>query len=126
MPAGPFSIPLIVCVAAPGSRIAGDMEADLPDLFFDVERGFAEVVVYKETGGQPDVAIKAMYDAESTEIDPLTGAARSANPLLWAATKDVPNVTNLDQFVVCGNTFQVRNVKPDGSGVTEIELTKDA
>jgi hypothetical protein len=124
MSAGPYSVPLIVCVAAPGSRIKGDFESDLPDMF-DVEEGFAEVVVYKEDG-QPDVAIKAMFDDVSTEIDVLAGDTKSSNPLIWFATDDAPDVTQKDTFVICGNTFQVLSVAPDGSGVTTVELTKDA
>ena len=103
--------------------IPGDKEGDLANAFFNTD-DFAESVTYTEFGKGP-VTIKAMYDAETIPVDPLTGDVRSANTLIWCATKDTPNASNKDTFTISGNVFNVRNVLPDGSGVSEITLTRD-
>ncbi len=105
------------------TRIPGDQEADLPNEFLQTD-DFAEDVVYTKFGGAP-VTIRAMYDAESTEVDPETGDIRTSNPLVHVATKDVEGSSNRDTFTISGQVFRVREVMPDGSGLSTVVLTKD-
>ena len=105
------------------TRIPGDLEADLASEFLIVG-DFAEDVIYTVFGGSP-VTIQVMYDAESQEVDPETGDIRSSNPLVTVATKDAPLASNRDTVSISGVVFNVREVMPDGSGLTQIILTKD-
>jgi len=106
------------------ARIPGDFEGDLPAEFLQTN-DFAETVIYTKVGNGP-VNIKAMFDAEHTFVDPETGDIRSSNPMVRTATKDTEGASNQDSFTISGQVFRVREVMPDGSGMTDIELTKDA
>ena len=105
------------------TRIPGDFEGDLPEEFLSTD-DFAEAVTYTPFGGGP-VTINVMYDAESVVRDPESGNLTTSDPIVFCATKDVPVAGNKDQFIISGNTFYVRRVAPDGSGVTAIQLSKD-
>ena len=105
------------------ARIPGDQEADLPNEFLQ-NNDFAEDVIYTKFGGAP-VTIRAMYDAESTTVDPETNEIRTSNPMLRVATKDVEGSSNRDTFTISGQVFRVREVMPDGSGMSDIVMTKD-
>lgn len=105
------------------TRIPGDFEVDLPDEFFDTD-DFAESVTYTKFGGAP-VVINVMFDDESVVRDPESGDITTSDPIVFCATKDVVGAGNKDQFIISGNTFYVRRVAPDGSGVTAIQLSRD-
>jgi len=104
------------------SRIPGDMEDDLAASFFSTN-DFAESVIWTKFGGSP-VTITVMYDAESTTVDPETGDIVTSNPLITGATKDLEGAGNRDTFTISGQVFRVREVMPDGSGLTTVTLTK--
>ncbi len=106
------------------ARIPGDFEGDLPEEFLQT-LDFAETVIYTKFGSSP-VNIQVMYDAEHRFVDPDTGDIRTAEPKVTAATKNTEGATHRDLFTISGQVFRVREVMPDGSGVTEIFLTKDA
>ena len=66
----------------------------------------------------PDYDITAVFDNEYE--DPLN--VESTSPALTCQTVDLASPAHGDALVVSGNSYTVRSVKPDGTGITVLIL----
>lgn len=94
------------------------------DTFFYLS-DFAIEVTYKFQSGT-EKTIKAIYDNDYISSMMEGIIVENANPRIIAKTSDIANARIGDTIVVNGITFNVINVRPDGTGITTIELTTNA
>lgn len=100
------------------------MPFELVDEFFDTG-DFAVVATYTPAGGSP-VSIKVVFDAPFaiTEVEGMQ--YQNIDPVAHCRTADVANATDEATLIINGVTYRVKEVQPDGGGVTNLALTKDA
>jgi hypothetical protein len=67
-------------------------------------------------------AINAIFDAEYYTVQDGEFETESSTPGIMCRTSDVPTAKHGDVVVRAGVTYDVVNVKPDGTGMTEMEL----
>lgn len=95
---------------------------DADDLagFFDAD-DFA--VTATLTGGG---TVEGIFDAEYyAALDGIAGVAvESSQPAFTAPTSDLSGVGQGDTLTIDGATYEVVEVKPDGTGVTTLRLLK--
>lgn len=99
------------------------MPFELVDEFFDTG-DFAVVATYTPAGGSP-VSIKVVFDSPFA-ITELEGIQyQNTDPVAHCRTVDVANATEEATLVIEGVTYKVKEVQPDGGGVTNLVLSKD-
>ncbi len=125
MAEGDFSATVLACVVDPITRVPGDFEDDLPQNFF-IPEDFGDIAFYTPNGGGSQSPLVGMFDDEFTTVDPETGDINTSNPTYTYATKDVPAMARGAKLEFCGLSYNVINVEDDGSGVTMLQLSKDA
>lgn len=76
--------------------------------------------------GQSARVIKVNFDNEALSVDPLSGQSVSTvNPHLICRSSDLVGDCNKnDRFVIAGVTYAPRDFRPDGTGMTTVELKK--
>ena len=62
-------------------------------------------------------------------VDPLTGVddgggRESAAPHFWCAVADVSGIKHGDALAIDGNTYKIRGVQPDGTGIVQLRLAR--
>jgi len=94
------------------------------DAFFGSD-AFAQTAVYTRSG-YPSVQIPVIFDSGysiTQEIgEPGIGVP---SPQAMCKTADVGNASRGDTLVVNGTTYYVQEVRPDGTGVTTLILSRD-
>jgi hypothetical protein len=102
-----------------------------PDLaaFFDVDGGFAVWATYTSAVGGAPSQIPVIFENEyaAAEYDRLSqnAAVESTSPRATCRDADVPGVSHGAALAVSGTTYFVIEVRPDGTGVTVLILSKD-
>jgi hypothetical protein len=93
--------------------------------FFDTD-AFAQTATYTRIG-YPSVSISVIFDSEYSVVEGVveTGMGVPA-PQALCKSSDVANASRGDTLLVGGMTYYVLEVKPDGTGVTTLVLSKDA
>jgi len=91
----------------------GYLEADLAGLM--ATRDFAEAVV---VAGQ---TINAVFDNDYARVGVLYA---TSDPVLTCRSADVSSVVRGAVVVARGVTYSVRDIQPDGTGVTVLQLER--
>jgi hypothetical protein len=93
--------------------------------FFDTD-AFAQTAVYTRLG-YPSVPVPVIFDTEYSVAQEIgeTGVG-VPSPQALCRTSDVANAGRGDKLVVNGTTYHVQEVRPDGTGVTTLILSRDA
>ena len=93
--------------------------------FFDID-AFAQIATYTRLG-YPAIQIRVIFDSEYSVSEgvgePGTGVA---SPQAHCKTADVGYASHGDTLAVDGTTYYVQEVRPDGTGVTTLILSRDA
>jgi hypothetical protein len=96
---------------------------DLITPFIDTNP-FAETVTYTASGGQP-VSIKVQFE-DPYQLTSAQGIEyQNSNPNCLCKTSDVANANDEAMIVRNGITYYVKEVQPDGTGITRLILSKD-
>lgn len=82
---------------------------------FFAEADFAELVTI---GGEP---VKAIFDNQYARVGVMLS---TSDPALWCQTADVSTVTRGTVAIVRGVTYAVRDIQPDGTGITVLQLER--
>ncbi len=89
------------------------------DVFMDSEAGFARDVVLNGTQ-----TIKAIFDEHVPVVNDYTGEAESELSTLVAKTSDLVGVKPHDTVTVGLVTYEVMEIRPDGTGLTTLTLNR--
>jgi len=76
---------------------------------------------YTPSGGSPST-IKTIFLNEYYSVDAGTVGMEMSQPIAVIRTADAPNLAHNDTFVVNSVTYKSVNVRPDGTGMTEVAL----
>lgn len=100
-----------------------DLE-DFNDCFFNGD--FDEVVLYTPSGGQGK-PVRAVFDNEyqAAQFDVADAGIESSGPKVTCLEAEIPGVAHGDAVVVRGITWYVLEVRPDGTGLVTLMLSRD-
>jgi hypothetical protein len=103
--------------------VAYDFASDLDTVFNTDE--LAETATYTRSGFPPTF-IPVIFENEFSVTNEIgeTGMGVSA-PQAHCKTVDVANASRGDTLVVGGTTYYVQEVRPNGTGVTTLILSRD-
>jgi len=76
---------------------------------------------YTPSGGSPST-IKTIFLNEYYSVDAGTVGMEMSQPIAVIRTADAPNLAHNDTFVINSVTYKSVNVRPDGTGMTEVAL----
>ena len=94
------------------------------DAFFDTD-AFAQTAVYTRPG-YPPVQIPVIFDSEySVTLETGEPGVGVPSPQALCKTADVGNASRGDTLVVNGTSYYVQEVRPDGTGITTLILSRD-
>jgi hypothetical protein len=102
--------------------LLSDIATDLSAVFFAAE-GFTVSASYSHAGGAA-IAINVIFDDEFTGTNLSTGEIDTAAPQVRARTVDVSDATQGDTLIISSVTYYVTSVRPDGTGVSILQLSK--
>ncbi|MBG1232976.1 hypothetical protein F8B91_11595 [Aestuariivirga litoralis] len=100
-----------------------DLDGDLA-VFFNTDE-FAKPATYQaKTGGA--VTIQVLFDKAWMNLaDMASVGVSTVNPMARAKTADLLDGGSAGEtLVIASTTYQIRDVQPDGQGVTTLELQK--
>jgi len=100
------------------TSLRDQLEADL-DVFMDIEAGFAQEVVLNGS-----LVIKAVFNERVPVVNDYTGETESVLSTLVAKTTDIEEVRPHDTVTVGPVTYEVLEIRPDGTGLTTLTLNK--
>jgi len=96
-------------------------EGDDLDVFLDTEAGFAVTAIYTSAkDGLKELSV--IFDKEAFDIDPDMGDIETTVPVATAKTADVENVRHKDELEIGGVRYEVKRIRPDGTGLTALVL----
>ena len=94
-----------------------DIRADAAEFLAD----FGVSAVYSSAlDGLKEITV--IFDPENPVINPDTGEVENIEPAATARTDDVPNARHRDTLKIGGVTYEIREVRPDGAGITTLRL----
>ena len=104
--------------------LSADILTDI-DTMIDVD-DFGEAVTYITSAGASS-SIVGIWDAEFQAFNPYDGSitVETSNPQLMVKTASVSAAKPKEIIVRSGVRYEIKSVKPDGTGVTILELTKE-
>ena len=82
---------------------------------------FGVDATYTPDGGSPST-IKTIFLNEYYSVDAGSVGMEMSQPIAVIRTADAPNVAHNDTFVISAVTYKAVNVRPDGTGMTEVAL----
>lgn len=87
---------------------------------------FGETVTYINSAGV-SASIVGIWDAEYQSFNPYDGAitVETSNPQLTVKTASVSAAKPKEIIVRAGIRYEIKSVRPDGTGVTVLELTRE-
>lgn len=92
--------------------------------FFDTD-AFAQIAVYTHIG-YPAAQIPVIFDSEYSVVQEIGEPGMGVlTPQALCKTADVANASRGDTLVVNGTTYYVQEVRPDGTGITTLILSRD-
>lgn len=94
------------------------MENDL-DAFFNTD-DFASTATLDD-----GTEISVIFHNEYEQVDFSTGAVESSAPYVEAKDSDISEIAHLNKLTIAGIDYKVIAIKPNGTGVTVLELSKD-
>lgn len=100
-----------------------DVDLDLA-VFFDTD-AFAQTAVYTRLG-YVGVQIPVIFDSEYSVAQEMgEPGIGDSSPQALCKTAEVENASRGDMLVVGGTIYYVQKVKPDGTGITTLILSRD-
>jgi hypothetical protein len=69
--------------------------------------------------------VKAIFHNEYESIPLFSGEVESRNPYIEGRASDFPNIAHDSIVTIGGVAYKAKEIKPDGTGMTVIELSKD-
>ncbi len=94
------------------------------DAFFATD-AFAQTAAYTRLG-YPAVQIPVIFDSEYSIVDGVGEPGMGVpSPQALCRTADVENASRGDTLVIGGTTYYVQEVRPDGTGITTLILSRD-
>ncbi len=91
--------------------------------FFN-ESDFAVGAVWTPAGGGAPVALSVIFDNEYFQTDAGILGDATRQPVCQAADAAIVGMKSADTLVIAGTTYKVKTVRPDGTGVSTIDLAK--
>jgi hypothetical protein len=92
--------------------------------FFDTD-AFAQTAVYTRLG-YSSIPIPVIFDSEYSVVQEIGEPGMGVpSPQALCKTADVANASRGDTLVVNGTTYYVQEVRPDGTGITTLILSRD-
>ena len=88
--------------------------------FFDTDT-HGTSVSYTPVGGSSNTIV-GIFNNEYELVDVGETGVEASLPILTVKTSDVPNLAQGDSFVIGSTTYKSVVNRPDGTGVTEIQL----
>lgn len=82
---------------------------------------FGVDATYTPDGGSPST-VKTIFLNEYYSVDAGTVGMEMSQPIAVIRTADAPNLAHNDTFVISAVTYKAVNVRPDGTGMTEVAL----
>ncbi|MDP2689975.1 MAG: head-tail joining protein [Deltaproteobacteria bacterium] len=93
------------------------------DAFMDAEAGFArEVIITGSTYGP--LTVKGIFDERVPVVNDYTGEVENTLSAVTLKTSEIPEVRPHDTVTVGAVTYEVLEIKPDGTGLTTLTLNK--
>lgn len=92
------------------SALANDL-----DVFF---ADFGQDAVYSGDGK----TVQVIFDRSYMQLTPQGIAVESTDPMALVKTADVPGIDHTKTLTIDGTVWKVREVKPDGTGITTVML----
>lgn len=93
------------------------LTSDLAALFNSAD--FASSATYGSA------TISVLFDDEYAGYNTETGVVETSGPRAFCRTSDLSAVSHSSTLVVNSITYRVIGIKPDGTGVTELTLSRD-
>ena len=102
-----------------------DMTTDLDDIFF-LNDEFSEDLTLTPAG-MAARTIKGIFDEPFEAVSPATGEVETTAPAVIVMTSDVSGVVNHGDIITRpgGTRYEIIGIRPDGTGVTELLLSRD-
>ena len=88
--------------------------------FFDTD-AHGPAVTYTPSGGS-GTSINVIFNNEYVLVDDGETGVSSTLPVITCRTSDVPSIQMDDTFLISSVTYKAKIIRPDGTGVTEIQL----
>lgn len=92
---------------------AGDRAAMLADFGVDS--------TYTPDGGSP-ITVKVIFLNEYYSVEAGNVGMEMSQPIAVLRSADAPNLAHNDTFLIEGITYKSVNVRPDGTGMTEVAM----
>jgi len=107
-----------------GDAMAIDFASDL-DTIFDTDE-HAQTAIYIRQG-YASAQIPVIFDNEYSTAEGIGEPGMGVpSPQVLCKTADVPSASHGDTLLVGGITYYVQEVRPDGTGITTLILSRDA
>ena len=90
--------------------------------FFDTD-SHGSVATYTPSGGTGS-SVNVIFNNEYVLVDEGDVGVNSTLPVITCKTSDVSSIAIDDSFVIDSVTYKAKIIRPDGTGVTEIQLEK--
>jgi hypothetical protein len=97
------------------------IETDAERAIFLNTDEFAVIATYTPDGGSA-VSINGIFDNAYDEIEGPHAGLETSNPAFTCLSSDVSSAAHGDTLLVNSLTYTVAGVKPDGTGMTTLEL----
>ena len=91
-------------------------------IFFDSD-DFASSATFTDVSAGTSSTIKGIFDKESVEQAVGEAAIIEEVPIFTCKTSDVSDATFNDTLVIDSTTYYIKELLPDGTGVTRITLS---
>ena len=91
-------------------------------IFFDSD-DFASSATFIDVSAGTSSTVKGIFDKESVEQAVGEAGLIEEVPVFTCKTSDVSDATFNDTLVIDGTTYYIKEILPDGTGVTRITLS---
>ena len=91
-------------------------------IFFDTD-DFASSATFTDVSAGTSSTIKGIFDKESVEQEVGEAGLIEEVPVFTCKTSDVSSATFNDTLVINSTTYYIKELLPDGTGVTRITLS---
>lgn len=82
---------------------------------------FGVSATYTPFGGSPST-VQVIFLNEYYAVEAGTVGMEMSQPIAVLRTADAPSLAHNDTFVISGITYKAVNVRPDGTGMTEVAM----
>jgi hypothetical protein len=97
-------------------------ESDLDDIFFDVNEFASNAVLTPLSGATSGVT--GIFINQPVSIDPYTGEVKDREITFTGKSSDLGGSSHRDSLVIGSITYEIKENRPDGSGVSKLFLNQ--